>query len=59
MEKEVWDRYGNAEKDKRCANCMMHCGFESTTIFGAFSNPKDAITMVRSGALTRSGLTAG
>jgi len=59
MKKEVWDRYGNAEKDKRCANCMMHCGFESTTIFGAFSNPKDAITMVRSGALTRSGLTAG
>ena len=59
MDKEVWERYGNAEKDKRCANCMMHCGFESTTIFGAFSNPKDAVTMIRAGALTRSGITAG
>ncbi len=59
MKDSVWDRYGNAEKDSRCANCMMHCGFESTTILGAFSNPKDAVTMVRSGALTRSGMTAG
>ncbi len=37
MSKDVWDRYGGADKDR-------HCGFESTTIFGA---------------LTRSGLTAG
>ncbi len=59
MSDEVWSKYGNAEKDKRCANCMMHCGFESTTIFGAFSNPKDAVAMVRAGALTRSGITAG
>ena len=59
MTDEVWDRYGNAEKDSRCANCLMHCGFESTTIFGAMSNPKDAIAMVRSGAVTKSGITAG
>ncbi len=59
MSKKVWDRYGNAEKDKRCANCMMHCGFESTTIFGALSNPKDMVTMVRAGALTKTGMTAG
>jgi hypothetical protein len=38
---------------------MMHCGFESTTIFSAFSNPKDAAALVRGGALTKSGITAG
>ena len=29
---ELWERYG-VGKDPRCANCMMHCGFESATIF--------------------------
>ncbi len=59
MQPEVWEKYGNAEKDPRCANCMMHCGFESTTIFNAMTNPKDAITMIRSGAPIKSGITAG
>ena len=59
MEGTVWENYGNAEKDSRCANCMMHCGFESTTIFSALNNPKDAWTMVRSGAPLKSGITAG
>ncbi|MEX0763388.1 MAG: adenosyl-hopene transferase HpnH [Dehalococcoidia bacterium] len=59
MQDEVWDKYGNSEKDSRCANCMMHCGFESTTILGAMGNPRDAVAMVRSGAITKSGITAG
>ncbi len=59
MQDDIWDNYGNAEKDSRCANCMMHCGFESTTIFSAFSNPVDAAALVRGGALTKSGITAG
>jgi hypothetical protein len=58
MEKGLWDKYGNGEKDARCANCMLHCGFESATIFGALSSPKDAVAMVRSGAITKSGITA-
>lgn len=58
MQEGLWNQYGNAEKDPRCANCMMHCGFESATIFGAISNPKDAVSMVKSGAITRSGITA-
>ena len=58
MKPELWEKYGNAEKDSRCANCMMHCGFESTTIFSAMKNPKDALRMVRSGAPIKSGITA-
>ena len=57
MEKEVWDRYG-VGKDPRCANCMMHCGFESATIFGAITSPGDWLTLIKSGAISKSGITA-
>lgn len=59
MKTELWEKYGNGEKDPRCANCLMHCGFESTTIFDAISSPKEAIKMVKSGAPLKSGITAG
>ena len=57
MKPEVWEKYG-VGKDPRCANCMMHCGFESATIFGAVTSPKDWVTLIRSGAISKSGITA-
>ncbi len=56
-EKDLWERYG-VGKDRRCANCMMHCGFESATIFQAISSPRDWVTLVKSGAAHKSGITA-
>lgn len=58
MSEDLWERYG-VGKDPRCANCMMHCGFESASIFGAMKSPKDAIAMARSGAVRNSGVGAG
>ena len=57
MQPEVWEKYG-VGKDPRCANCMMHCGFESATIFNAITRPKDWFTLIRSGAISKSGITA-
>ena len=57
MQAEVWEKYG-VGKDPRCANCMMHCGFESATIFNAITSPKDWFTLIRSGAISKSGITA-
>ena len=54
---ELWERYG-VGKDPRCANCMMHCGFESATIFQAVSSPRDWVTLIKSGAAGKSGITA-
>lgn len=31
MEKTPWEKYG-VGNDPRCANCMMHCGFEPTVV---------------------------
>ena len=57
-DEKLWERYG-VGKDPRCANCMMHCGFESATIFQAVSTPKDWATLIKSGAAGKSGLSAG
>ncbi len=53
----LWQKYG-VGNDPRCANCMMHCGFESATIFQAVSSPKDWATLIKSGAAGKSGITA-
>lgn len=52
---EVWDKYG-VGKDPRCANCLMHCGFESASIFATLNHPTDAIKMVKAGAFQKSGI---
>ena len=52
---DLWERYG-VGKDPRCANCLMHCGFESASIYQAVDHPLDAIKMIRKGALQNSGL---
>ena len=58
MSKELWERYG-VGNDPRCANCMMHCGFESASIFSALKSPKEAYTMIKEGAVQNSGVGAG
>jgi len=45
-------------KDPRCANCMMHCGFESASIFQAIRKPADAYRMIKGGAIQNSGVGA-
>ena len=57
FDEKLWERYG-VGKDPRCANCMMHCGFESATIFQSVSTPKDWVTLIKSGAAGKSGITA-
>lgn len=53
----LWERYG-VGKDPRCANCMMHCGFESATIFAALKRPGDLVAMVKGILVNRSGIGA-
>ncbi len=57
FDESLWDKYG-VGKDPRCSGCMMHCGFESATVFQAISSPKDWVTLVKSGAIGKSGITA-
>ncbi len=38
MEKTDWDKYGSGRYEK-CANCMVHCGYEPTAAEDAFAHP--------------------
>jgi hopanoid biosynthesis associated radical SAM protein HpnH len=41
MEETEWDRYGTGRNPK-CANCMVHCGFEATAVNDTFAHPLKA-----------------
>jgi hopanoid biosynthesis associated radical SAM protein HpnH len=43
-----WDRYGYG-RDPRCANCMMHCGYEATAVKATIASPLQGI---KAGAAT-------
>jgi hopanoid biosynthesis associated radical SAM protein HpnH len=45
MEKTDWSRYG-VGRDERCAQCMMHCGFEPTVVQEIGKSWKDVWEMV-------------
>ncbi len=44
MEKTDWSKYG-VGRDDRCAQCMMHCGFEPTVVSEISKSWKDMLEM--------------
>lgn len=44
MKETPWERYGPG-KDPRCANCMVHSGFEPTVMRTIFSNPANLLRL--------------
>jgi len=56
FEERLWDRYGRG-REPRCANCMMHCGFEPSTVFQAFTSPRDWLTLIREGVFKQTKVT--
>jgi MoaA/NifB/PqqE/SkfB family radical SAM enzyme len=44
LEKTEWEKYGVVDgvaRDKRCENCMVHCGYEPTAALGRCAQPGD------------------
>jgi hopanoid biosynthesis associated radical SAM protein HpnH len=46
MQATRWDDYGPG-KDARCANCMVHSGFEATVMRRSFSSVRTMLRMLR------------
>jgi hypothetical protein len=46
METTDWDRYGTG-RDPRCANCMMHCGYEPTAVADSTSSLGNVVRSIR------------
>jgi Domain of unknown function (DUF3463) len=52
MEETNWDSYGTGKYEK-CANCMVHCGFEATAVEDAFNHPMRALGVALRGIRTK------
>ena len=53
MEETMWENYGNGRNPK-CANCMLHSGFEPTAVEDTFSHPIKALRVYLRGPRTDS-----
>ncbi len=42
MAETDWERYGTG-RDPRCADCMVHCGYEASAVLDAMSSPSKAL----------------
>ena len=51
MEDTEWERYG-VGRNRRCDNCMAHCGFEGTAVDDAFRHPLKAMRAALRGPRT-------
>jgi hopanoid biosynthesis associated radical SAM protein HpnH len=51
MEDTDWDKYGTGNYEK-CADCMVHCGFEATAVTDTFKHPLKALMVSLRGVRT-------
>src|SRR3546814_19097746 len=51
MEETAWDSYGTGNYEK-CANCMVHCGYEGTAVADTVANPLKALKVALKGVGT-------
>ncbi len=51
METTDWDSYGTGKYEK-CANCMVHCGFEPTAVADTVASPFKALKVLVQGIRT-------
>ena len=51
MDGTDWDKYGVGNNEK-CANCMVHCGFEGTAVADSVRNPLKLLPIAMRGVKT-------
>ena len=52
MEETAWESYGTGNYEK-CANCMVHCGYEGSAVEDAMRNPLKALWVSLRGPKTK------
>jgi hypothetical protein len=56
METTDWDKYGTGNYEK-CADCMVHCGFEATAVMDTVAHPLKALKVSLRGPKTSGAFT--
>lgn len=49
IETTEWSNYGHKSGNPKCANCMVHCGFEATAVNDHFARPGASLVNALSG----------
>jgi hypothetical protein len=57
MEETDWDAYGTGNYEK-CANCMVHSGYEATAVMDSVRNPLKAAAVALRGVRTEGDMAA-
>jgi len=57
MDETDWDRYGVGKYEK-CANCMVHCGFEGTAVTDSVKRPWKLLPIALRGVRTEGPMAA-
>jgi len=57
MEDTDWDSYGTGNYEK-CANCMVHSGYEATAVQDAIAHPLKALSVSMRGVRTQGPMAA-
>ena len=52
MSETQWANYGRASGNPKCANCMVHCGYEGTAVADTVANPLKALKVALTGIAT-------
>ena len=52
MEETAWERYGTGNYEK-CADCMVHCGYEPTAVADTVAHPLKALRVALGGIETK------
>ena len=47
IEETHWDGYGEKSGNPRCANCMVHCGFEPSAVNHTFGSLDGIVATVK------------
>jgi hypothetical protein len=56
METTEWEKYGTGNYEK-CADCMVHCGFEATAVMDTVAHPLKALKVSLRGPKTEGAFT--
>lgn len=53
MDTTAWSNYGTESGNPKCANCMMHCGYEPSAVNDTFGSLRGFLSTVRAQLFTR------
>jgi len=46
METTDWNAYGRKSGNRKCRDCMVHCGYEPTAVSDSMASPQNIVRSI-------------